>query len=213
MPNSAHPWNITVAVIFGVFASLPPAVEAQVFKCQQPDGSTSFQALPCPNSTKVPATPAADRSVPPVPAAPEPYYDPYAPENAGQRALPPLPPAAREAAASRMERPAVAETKARTEGDVLRLRKEQQIQREAGRSLEHDAERARAIQEIDQQNKRNQAYNKMQRCNFARDQLGLLMEQGKVYWRDNSGDRRYVADENRQAAIAAAERRVAAECN
>jgi len=42
--------------------------------------------------------------------------------------------------------------------------------------------------------------------------LGLLKEQGKVYWRDNSGDRRYVADENRQSAIADAERRVTAEC-
>lgn len=54
----------------------------------------------------------------------------------------------------------------------------------------------------------------MQRCNYARQQLGVVKTEGaKIYAHDNKGERQYVKDENRQATIAAAERRVAAECN
>lgn len=81
-----------------------------------------------------------------------------------------------------------------------------------GQNKEIDAQRRRIEEENAARNKEVQAYNKMQRCNYARQQLGVLREAKPVFSRDNKGDRQYVADENRPAEISAAERRVAEEC-
>lgn len=58
-----------------------------------------------------------------------------------------------------------------------------------------------------------EAYNRNARCNYARQQLGVVKEVAPVFHYDNKGNKQYIPDENRQAAIAAAQRRVASECN
>lgn len=72
---------------------------------------------------------------------------------------------------------------------------------------------------IEQQEKETKAYNdkakafnQMQRCNYARQQLGVIEGGRPVYSVDNTGNRHYVDDENRQARITAAEQRVAEAC-
>ncbi len=76
-----------------------------------------------------------------------------------------------------------------------------------------DEQTLRAQEEAKAQNEKAIAFNKMQRCNFARQQLGVTKELRPIYSHDSKGDRQYVPDDNRQATIAAAERRVNAECN
>jgi hypothetical protein len=85
-------------------------------------------------------------------------------------------------------------------------------QRDPRQAEERDAQRARADQQIDEENQKVRAYNQMQRCNFARRQLEVAKAERPVFRRDNNGDRQYVNDENRPAEIAAAGQRVAAEC-
>lgn len=67
-------------------------------------------------------------------------------------------------------------------------------------------------EKVRENNEKVMAYNKMQLCNAARKELGTLKEQAPVYRRDNAGNRKYVEDSDRPAAIAAAERKVTAEC-
>ena len=76
-----------------------------------------------------------------------------------------------------------------------------------------DNQRRRVEEEINAQNQEARAYNKMQRCNHARRQLGILKEARPVFRRDDKGDREYQRDEDRQGEISAAEQRVAEECN
>jgi hypothetical protein len=79
---------------------------------------------------------------------------------------------------------------------------------EAGQSwAEQENDRKRAEEQA-----KITAYNKMQRCNFARQQLGVLKEARPVFHRDDAGNRNYMEDKDRAGAIAAAERRVATEC-
>ena len=52
----------------------------------------------------------------------------------------------------------------------------------------------------------------MQRCNYARQQLGVAKAERPIYSYDNKGERQYVSDENRKATVAAAEKRVAEDC-
>jgi hypothetical protein len=75
-----------------------------------------------------------------------------------------------------------------------------------------DGESRRAEEAVRAANEEVKAYNKMQRCNYARRQLGVIKDGGRVYRRDNEGNRNYVDDKDRGAEIAAAEQSVAAEC-
>jgi hypothetical protein len=75
-----------------------------------------------------------------------------------------------------------------------------------------DSESRRAEEVVRAHNEEVKAYNKMQRCNDARRQLGVLKEARPVYRRDNKGDRQYLEDKDRAGEIAAAEQRVEAEC-
>jgi hypothetical protein len=75
-----------------------------------------------------------------------------------------------------------------------------------------ESEQRRADDEVKAHNEQVAAQNKMQRCNQARQQLGVMKEGGRVFRRDNAGNRQYVDDKDRGSEIAAAERRVAAEC-
>ncbi|MEP7156624.1 MAG: hypothetical protein ABI905_12675 [Betaproteobacteria bacterium] len=78
---------------------------------------------------------------------------------------------------------------------------------------QQDAQRQRAEEEVNKHNQEVKAYNKMQRCNYARSQLGVAKEYKPIFRRDDKGERHYVEDGNRANVVAAAEQRVAAECN
>jgi Domain of unknown function (DUF4124) len=87
---------------------------------------------------------------------------------------------------------------------------------DAGESAQdklRDHKRRREEEEVAAHNQEVKAYNKMQRCNYARKQLGVAKEAKPIFRRDDKGDRQYVKDENRPAEIAAAEQKVAEECN
>ena len=148
--------------------SFPFSTYAQVYKCKQANGSTSFQEQPCPEGAK--------SSTMTLPTAPS---EPVGNQSAPQRGSP------AKAAAT---------------------------QKDINEGKFRDAQRARADREINEANERVRAENQAQRCNTARNQLGLLKEPRPVFRRDNNGDRQYVLDDDRQAEIAAATRRVAADC-
>ncbi len=77
---------------------------------------------------------------------------------------------------------------------------------------QRDNERRRNEEEAKVQMEKTNAYNKMQRCNYARQQLGVAKEGRPVFRRDNAGTRQYVDDKDRASVISAAEQKVAAEC-
>ncbi len=62
-------------------------------------------------------------------------------------------------------------------------------------------------------NEQTMAYNRKAMCNAAREQLGVLKTPTRVFKRDNNGEKQYVSDDNRQAEIAAAQKRVNEACN
>jgi hypothetical protein len=57
-----------------------------------------------------------------------------------------------------------------------------------------------------------QAVNRSNRCNHARQELGVMQEQRPVYHYDNNGNKVFVADQERPAAIATARETIAADC-
>ena len=69
-----------------------------------------------------------------------------------------------------------------------------------------------ANQQIQASNARVDAENRQNRCNAARQRLGVLKEQRPIYQRDDQGNRVYMEDKDRPAAIAQAEQSVAANC-
>jgi hypothetical protein len=101
--------------------------------------------------------------------------------------------------------------------EQLKSPKKATVQNQSGlkqsvQEKEQNDERRRAEEETRMRNAPVLAYNKMQRCNHARQQLGVLKESRPVFRRDNDGGRNYVDDRDRGNEISAAERRVAAEC-
>ena len=95
--------------------------------------------------------------------------------------------------------------------DSTDARKTYQI-RKSPQELAQEKDRQRAEQESKRYNDEVKAYNRAQRCNHARQQLGVVKAGRPAYRLDNAGDRHYIEDQNRAAEIAAAEQRVAAEC-
>ncbi|NHZ83213.1 hypothetical protein F2P44_28645 [Massilia sp. CCM 8695] len=69
-----------------------------------------------------------------------------------------------------------------------------------------------AAEKIDAENAKIRASNKAIECTNARQQLTLVRRDGRVVQIDKKGERQYLADENRNAAIADAERSVARAC-
>jgi len=76
-----------------------------------------------------------------------------------------------------------------------------------------DYQRQLAEEQARAENERNLAYNRTVRCNAARQQLGVVNSGRPIFSYDNKGERNYVKDENRATQVAAAERKVATECN
>jgi hypothetical protein len=82
----------------------------------------------------------------------------------------------------------------------------------ASRKPSEQDEVRRHNDEVRTRNAEVDAYNKQVRCNNARRDLSVLQQQRPVYRTDNTGKREYVEDRNRPAELAAAQARVAAEC-
>jgi len=77
---------------------------------------------------------------------------------------------------------------------------------------DQDSSRQRSNAQTDAYNAQVRADNQAIRCNAARQQLGILQEQRPVYNFDASGNRVYVEDKDRPAAVAAAQDRVSSAC-
>ena len=181
---------LTIGALAAAIAGLPLAAQAQVYKCRQADGNTSYQATPCPNS-RPPAPAPAPTAPSPAPSR-EPYYDPYAPANASKRAtlVPPPQPQAPMERAPRAASPAPA-----------------QVTRPA------DVQRAQATESLRREVEQVQAQQRAQNCAAARQQVGVNKEQRPIYHYDKDGNREYVADADRARTLANAQQRVAQECN
>jgi hypothetical protein len=197
MFNASPARGVIAAVLIGLVAGLPLAAVAQVYKCPQPGGSTSYQGTPCATSGKAPARPtAAELNAQKPPVETKPFYDPYA-SNPGSRPHPVIPvtqaPQAPRAPAEKAPaaRPSLAEQQARYDRE---------------RVLEEN-------ERIRKENARTEASNQAIRCSSARQNLSVLGEQVRVYRLDNNGNRVYVSDASRAGEVAAAQQRVAAECH
>ena len=174
--------------------SIHSIANAQMFRCKGADGRQSFQAVPCAAST-------TDLNPQPKAEAAKPTTVPQRRDNKpganwdlGPRPVIPLPssPAATPMPSVPPMPPQVAQ----------RPRERQQGELDRQYDQQRKAEDEKAL-----------AFNRMQRCNFARQQLGVAKTGRPIYRYDNKGERQYVADESRQATVIAAERRVAEECN
>ena len=186
---------VAAAVLPGVLACLPLVAQAQVYKCRQADGTTSFQSSPCPGSIKAPVP--VDRAAKSASAASRPYVDPYAEApNSGQRATLVLPPTRPVPAAAPAPQPVPAPRPVRTMPDPA-----------TPSPVAAENERIR------QENEQIRARNKVVNCNNAKQQLGVVQAQRPIYTTDNKGERHYAEDKDRQKIADAAQQRVNAECN
>jgi hypothetical protein len=182
-----------------VLAGCHAIANAQLFKCKSAEGRTLFQEVPCAAGT-------TDMNPRPKPPAPEPSAavpkrDNKAGANWDLGPRPAVQSYANPVAPPRQPTPvtppqAAQEQLKRKQADLDRQQAEQ------GNAEQRKAEEEKAI-----------AFNRMQRCNHARQQLGVVKTERPVYSIDNKGERQYVSDEKRQATIDAAQRRVTEECN
>jgi hypothetical protein len=196
--------RVAAAVVMtGVLSGLPFAAGAQVYKCAQPDGSTTFQQSPCLGVLKAPAAAPADANKG-APSKAEPYYDPYAPENVRQRASAVTLPVVRpnqQVAAPAERQPTPAETRASADAARQRAANTAEQQRIAAEN-----EKTRA------ENEQTRAYNKQVRCNSAKHDVDVLQMQRPVYRLDNKGQQQFIDDKDRSRELQAAQQRMNAEC-
>jgi len=173
-------------------ALLPWVAQAQVFKCQKPDGSMSYQGTPCPGSAKAAARPAAPA---PAPAASRPYEDPYAQSpGSGQRGTLAL-----------SQRPIVIPSNG----------SEPPAPAPAPRPQAQPAQRAPSpdVAQALAENQRLREENRRRNCTTARNNVAVLGEQAPVYRRDAAGNRQYIDDKDRAREMAQAQQRAADACN
>lgn len=183
-------------LLLAALAAAPFATQAQVYKCAQANGTTSYQSTPCPASGKPSAHPTATQlnAQRTVSKDDKPYDDPYA-NSVESRPHPQAPsfqvPASPNDAAPA---PAPAQKTSNLVAEVqARNRRENEQQ---------------AVQDAHRNDKRVDMAN----CNSARRNLGVLSEQRPVFSYDNKGNRVYVEDKDRASRIAEAQRAVAASC-
>ena len=185
-----------------LLAALPFVAQAQVYKCPQANGTTGYQSTPCATGAKPSNHPTAAelnaaRAAQPSTEA-RPFSDPYAtpvaerphpamPSLQSSFKAPPAPPAPSAPVATPGSQ-LTADVQARNKADNQR-----QAAEEAHRK---DASLARQVN-----------------CNASRHNLGVLKEQRPVFSYDNKGNKQYVEDKDRAAALAKAEADVASNCN
>ena len=182
-----------------VSASFPASAHAQLFKCKGADGRHVFQDVACAAGT-------TDANPRPKPAAREeavvlPPKDskPGANWDSGPRA--PLP-----------SRPSTPPPSVATPKQAAPATSPQVAQEPRQRKQQGDLAAQQANEQWKAENEKVAAHNRMVRCNFARQQLGVATGGRPIFTRDDKGNRHYVEDENRKATIAAAEKRVAEDC-
>ena len=198
MSKPSIPRAFAAAALPGLLACLPMLAQAQVYKCRQADGTTSFQSSPCPGSIKapVPATPV-NRAAKAGGSASEPYSDPYAQApNSGQRSTLALPPTRPVPAAAPAPQPVPVPRPVRAMPDA---------KAESPVSAENE--------HIRQENEQIRAHNKVVNCNNAKQQLGVVQAQRPIFTTDSKGERHYAEDKDRQKIADTAQQRVNAECN
>lgn len=155
----------SLLVIFG----LPMGAQAQLYKCQQSDGSVRFQDSPCRPGVNSETISLAASNI-------------------------------------------ISASDGEQSGSAGKLTNDGQPNSISLKARLQDSESRRKAEGIGAENARIDAYNKIQRCNYARSILGRLNEGGVLYRRDNAGERHYIEDKDRAREIAAAGRRVAMEC-
>ena len=200
-------WRVTAAALSVTLAGLPLAARAQVYKCRQADGTTSFQGSPCPGSLKapVPASTAADRRAAGSGSTSAPSSDPYAQSpNSGTRAGLGLPPARGGAAAPPATPAPMSDREIREAAERKWAAQEESV---------IAAENERKRKETMEANARTAANNKVIMCNHARQQLDVARTERPVFTTDDKGERHYIEDADRKRLIETQQQRVNAECN
>ena len=174
-----------------LLAGTHAVANAQVFKCKAADGRQVIQGFPCgPGTTDTDPRPAAKPLV-----LRERDKSPGANWDLGPRPASPSYPS--QAAAPTRSAPLLQPRQVATAPQP-----KQQDATEKLQAAQRKADDEKAA-----------AFNRMQQCNYARQQLGVVKTQRPIYAYDNKGVPQYVKDEDRQATVAAAERRVAEACN
>jgi hypothetical protein len=189
---TSSPCRVLAATFIGVIAGLPLSAQAQLYRCQQDNGTVAFQGTPCPSAAKPPSRPTAaslnaQRASTPSPA--KPYDDPYA-SSPGSRAqlAAPTPPAAPAMPAQTSKSTLVAEVQARNARDAQAQANQQ--------AHAHDPTLARQIN-----------------CQTAMHNVDALRQQRPVYSLDQQADRHFIEDADRPKALADAQRQMADACN
>jgi hypothetical protein len=182
-----------------LFAALPFAAQAQVYKCAQANGSTGYQSTPCATGAKPGNHPTAAElnaaRAAQAPAEAKPFVDPYA-GPVGERPHPSMPPLQ----ASFPAPPPVAAPQGTSNSRVVA-----DVQARNRADAKRDA--------FNEAHRNDMSAARQANCNTARHNLGVLKEQRPVFSYDNKGNRQYVDDKDRAGATAQAQADVASNCN
>ena len=185
-----------------ILASLHAIAHAQLFKCKGANGHYSFQDTPCAVQGR-----SQDRKQP----RPGDRDESFAQKTNGNSSGANWEPRQQTFPEDHLSSPAqTARTHTHATGSPTAASSRKSLQEKEQEYQQRRVERQE--QETKAYNDKAKAFNQMQRCNYARQQLGVVEGGHPVYSVDNNGNRHYVDDENRQAKITAAEQRVADAC-
>ena len=192
--------SLGAAVLVAVLAAAPLAAHAQVYKCIQANGSVGYQSTPCPTGTKPAPHPTAAQLNAQDAAKPrndKPYDDPYK-NSASER------PHSAEPSVDAGTANVPAHPQAQPEGQSQTSRLVADVQARNRRESQQQA--------YAEAHKNDMTPDRAQACGVARRNLGVLSEQRPVYSYDNKGNRVFVDDKDRAAALARAQQQVAENC-
>jgi hypothetical protein len=192
--------SLGAGLLVAGLAGAPLAAHAQVYKCTQANGSVGYQSTPCPAGTRPAAHPTAAQLNAQEAARPKddkPYDDPYK-SGASERPYPAEPSVGAGTATIPgvpQAQPAEQSQASRQVADVQARNRRESQQQAYAEAHKNDMTPARA-----------------QACGVARHSLGVLSEQRPVYSYDNKGNRVFIEDTDRAAALARAQQQVAENC-
>ena len=188
--------SLGAGLLVAGLAGAPLAAHAQVYKCTQANGSVGYQSTPCPAGTRPAAHPTAAQLNAQEAARPKddkPYDDPYK-NSMSERPLPTAP-SPDAGTANVPGRPEGQRSTSSLVADVQARNRRESQQQAYAEAHKNDMTPARA-----------------QACGVARHSLGVLSEQRPVYSYDNKGNRVFIEDTDRAAALARAQQQVAENC-
>ena len=192
--------SLGAAMLIAALASAPLAARAQVYKCIQANGSVGYQSTPCPTGAKpAPHATAAQLNAQDAarPKDDKPYDDPYK-NSTSERAQPTAPPSG----AGTVNAPVRPQTRPEEQKSTSSLVADVQA-----RNRRENQQQAYA-----EAHKDDMTSGRAQACNSARHNLGVLSEQRPAYSYDNKGNRVFIEDNDRAAALARAQQQVAENC-